>query len=312
MRRSYEEWNPSPASARLIELAVRICEEYDAAGYDLTLRQLYYQFVARGEIENSQRSYKRLGSAVNKGRMAGLIDWDHIVDRTRTLRQVPWWHEPSDLISSAARSWHTDLWLHQPTRVEVWVEKEALAGVVEQVADRWQVPWFACRGYVSQSELWKAAQRIGRYIRSGQDVVILHLGDHDPSGIDMTRDVEDRLTGFISVDQMRDRIQPAGPWFEVERIALNMDQIDELNPPPNPAKLTDSRSSGYVAEFGHESWELDALDPATLDALIDAEIAEIADMGIWEECYETQEEDRATLQGLAERTWADVSNFANE
>jgi hypothetical protein len=161
-------------------------------------------------------------------------------------------------MQAAARSFALDKWAKQPTRIEVWVEKEALAGVVGQAADRHDVPWFSCRGYVSQSELWAAGARLKGYIAKGQNVVVLHLGDHDPSGIDMTRDIKDRLELFIETDWLYEemtvnkatvgeiradmvvRCEGRLP-LEVRRIALNMDQVEEYDPPPNPAKLTDSR-----------------------------------------------------------------------
>jgi hypothetical protein len=79
----YKDFNFRSASLSVIELANSIIAEYQAQGYDLTLRQLYYQFVARGIIPNSDAEYKKLGSVINDGRLAGLIDWDSITDRTR-------------------------------------------------------------------------------------------------------------------------------------------------------------------------------------------------------------------------------------
>jgi len=169
----------------------------------------------------------------------------------------------------------------------VWVEKEALAGVVAKAAERQDVPWFSCRGYVSQSELWGAAQRLIGYEDDGQDVLILHLGDHDPSGIDMTRDIEDRLELF-------------GCSATVRRIALNMDQVQRYNPPPNPAKLTDSRVGAYLRDYGHQSWELDALDPATMDELITSHIVEQRDDARWQQDTYREKNARGDLEAVAQ------------
>ena len=92
----------------------------------MTLRQLYYQFVARDLIENSQRSYKRLGKVISNARMAGLIDWEAIVDRTRNLRTNPHWSSVSSVLNAAANSYRLNLWEAQQCAVEVWIEKEAL------------------------------------------------------------------------------------------------------------------------------------------------------------------------------------------
>jgi hypothetical protein len=244
----------------IIEKANEICVEYQAQGYNLTLRQLYYQFVARALIANKDSEYKRLGSIVNDARLAGLLDWNHIEDRTRNLMSNSHWATPEGILRSAAHSFRLDKWDNQVWRLEVWVEKEALAGIVEKASRALDVAYFACRGYVSQSEMHVAAMRMRAYEDDGCLTKILHLGDHDPSGIDMTRDIQERLHLF-------------GAETEVVRIALNMDQVRLYNPPPNPAKLTDSRCTKYLEEYGDESWELDALDPATLEKLIRSHIA---------------------------------------
>lgn len=282
----------SAKSVDIIRTADAICREYADQGYDLTLRQLYYQFVARGLLANKQTEYKRLGAIVNDARLAGLLDWNHVVDRTRNLRGLAHWSSPEDIVSAVAYQYQTPRWDNQPSRVEVWVEKDALTGVIGRTADRYDVPWFSCRGYTSQSELWAAAQRHIRYAKNGQDTVIVHLGDHDPSGVDMTRDIRERLELF-------------GATVSVERIALNMDQVRQYDPPPNPAKLTDSRANGYIAEHGQQSWELDALNPDVLDRLIADAILAHRDDDQWTEDTERMEEDRATLEA-ASRQWSEV------
>jgi hypothetical protein len=297
---TYLEWNPGPAARDIIATAETICRDYATQGYDLTLRQLYYQFVARALIPNSMQSYKRLGDIVNQARLAGMLDWSYIVDRTRNLRGTSHWGNPSDIIDAAARSFRIEKWADQPTRVEVWVEKDALAGVIERAAAAHDVDWFACRGYVSQSELWAAGQRLARYMRDGQDVVVLHLGDHDPSGIDMTRDIRERLEMFIG--------RRADTQLEVRRIALNMDQVRQYNLPPNPAKLTDSRAMTYIAEHGRQSWELDALDPATLNRLISDEIEAIRDEDLWDAQLEQEGEHRRLLT-LTSQRWPDLTAY---
>lgn len=297
-----------------------ILAEYEAQGFDLTLRQLYYQFVARGLIPNRQREYKRLGTIVNEARLAGWIDWDSIVDRTRNLRSLGHWDDPGQIVRGAAWQYARDLWATQPVRIEVWIEKDALVGVIDGVCTENDVPYFSCRGYTSQSEMWAASQRLVQHLSNGQDVRILHLGDHDPSGIDMTRDIDDRLQLFITshavwgdiegvtVENGPDAWQWTAAHFSVERLALNMDQVAKHAPPPNPAKITDSRAAGYIAEHGYESWELDALPPDVLAALIEAEIASYREFDAWEVERELEERQRRTLAVAAER-WEEVATF---
>lgn len=300
---AYEAWTPRFAEAALnIQRAEQICTDYAARGYSLTLRQLYYRFVAAGWIPNTERSYKNLGNLISQARLGGLLDWYHVIDRTRGLNGSPHWEDPGDVVNSAARGYGIDLWTDQDTRVEVWVEKDALVDVVSRAASTWDCSYFSCRGYVSQSEMWVAGRRLRQYANVGQDVVVLHLGDHDPSGIDMTRDITDRLTTFMG--STADRL-------DVRRIALNMDQIEQYQPPPNPAKVTDSRYLAYQLEHGDESWELDALDPDVLNTLIDTEIASIVDSDLLDARRATQERERALLTAVS-RNWAMVASWVED
>lgn len=287
-----------PDSLDMIATCNRIIADYMAQGYDLTLRQLYYQLVARDIIENSDRSYKRLGDLINNARLAGLVDWYHITDRTRNLRSNSHWAVPGEIIKSAADSYALDKWVNQPFRVEVWVEKDALVGVVGRICSRLDVPYFSCRGYTSQSEMWSGARRIQRHADYGQTPVILHLGDHDPSGRDMSRDIADRMELFMG-----------GVTFN--RLALNYNQIEQYNPPPNPAKITDSRASAYIAEFGRESWELDALEPSIISDLIEQAVIQFRDDDLWDAAVERETSERALLANAASR-WSDIRDFLLE
>jgi len=164
----YQDFQFRPATLALIETANRIIAEYQAQGFDLTLRQLYYQFVSRDIIPNTQQSYKNLGSVINDARLAGMIDWETIVDRTRELRTLPHWNDPSDIVDACAGQFNLDRWKDQKYRPEVWIEKDALVGVFQRVCRELDVPLFSCRGYTSQSEMWVGAQRMLGYKRKKQ------------------------------------------------------------------------------------------------------------------------------------------------
>jgi len=280
----YVEKNFTPSSLEIIEHANKIINEYSAQGYDLTLRQLYYQFVSKGLIDNKQSEYNRLGSVINDARLAGMIDWHAIVDRTRNIRSNPHWSGPKEIIESCASQFQIDKWENQKHRIEVWIEKDALVGVIANVCSSNDVSYFSCRGYTSQSEMWNAAQRLLRHAQDfKQTPVIIHLGDHDPSGIDMTRDIRDRLRLFMDFG------------IVVERIALNMDQVKRYKPPPNPAKITDSRAGGYIREFGQHSWELDALEPQAMETLIEMKINEFRDLDLWEKMVRKENRHKSKL-----------------
>jgi len=288
MKIQYVEKRFSAPSLEIIHTANRIIREYAEEGFDLTLRQLYYQFVARDLLPNTNKSYKRLGSIVNDARLAGLIDWEQMVDRTRFLRTHPSWDDPAEILRACSQQYQVDMWQKQKYRPEVWIEKDALVGVIEEVCSENSVPYFSCRGYTSQSEMWRAAMRLDRWRTAGQSPYIIHLGDHDPSGIDMTRDIEDRLVVFGCA------------LIRVERLALNLDQINEFDPPPNPAKITDSRAHGYIAKYGNQSWELDALDPLVLSGIIEQEIENLKDLDEWNASLERQRQGRQRIAELAD------------
>lgn len=282
----YEKKNFRGEALAIIEQANVFIADYNAQGLNLTLRQLYYRFVSRALIPNTEKSYTRLGNIISDARRAGLIDWDAIVDRTRFLRQRSFWDKPESILESARASYHRDLWADQPKRLQVWIEKDALVGVIEEVCQTNDVPFFSCRGYVSDSEMWAGAMRMREYAKKqGQDVLILHLGDHDPSGIDMTRDIRERIGLFSNYEQN----------IEIRRIALTMDQIEELQPPPNPAKVTDSRYESYQSKYGEESWELDALEPSYIHDLIQDSIVDERDDDKWQASIRIQEEERGKI-----------------
>lgn len=276
------------ASQELIMIANRIAEDYARRGFDLTLRQLYYQLVSRDVIPNTEKEYKRIGRLISDARLAGLVDWAHIVDRTRLIRSNPHWSDPAQILESAAASYMLDRWENQPFRPEVWIEKDALVGVIARVCERWDVPYFSCRGYNSQSEQWEGAQRAAYWHDREQIPIIFHLGDHDPSGIDMTRDIQARFELFMG-------------GLRVERLALNHDQVEEYKPPPNPAKMTDTRIATYIASFGLSSWELDALDPVIIADLIQSAIEDIIDPAAWDETAEAEKHGKEILGRAADR-----------
>ena len=285
----YKDINFKDKSLELIEFANQIVNEYEEQGYNLTLRQLYYQFVSRDIIPNNQKMYNNLGTLINNARLAGLLDWHSIEDRTRNVRNTFHWENPRRLLESAANQFDIDKWDGQRNYVEVWVEKDALVEVIGQAASKYDTPYFSCRGYVSQSEMWSAAMRIEDKLRKKHErAIIIHLGDHDPSGKDMTRDIDERIKMFLEKDGFDDK-------FEVHRVALEMNQIYRFNPPPNPAKLTDSRCGGYISEYGSSSWELDALEPSVLDNIVKTSILKNLDIGLYRE---KEREEQATKNRL--------------
>lgn len=280
-----------------IDLANDIITEMDEQGYTLTLRQLYYQFVARDLLPNNEREYKRLGRLVTRARESGVMDWYAIEDRGRGAYGTPTEEDPERVVSGIEDGLVFDQWARQDSYLEVWVEKSALEGVIARPANRFHVTYMACKGYLSASEAWRAGLRFRKAVNNGKRPVLIHLADHDPSGLHMTEDNKDRLRMFAETHGV-----------EVRRIALNMDQVEQYGPPPNPAKQTDSRFTGYANKYGTSSWELDALDPSVLDDLIEDTITEYLDQDIWDVTLKEQAEARKPLAALS-GNWGKVEKF---
>jgi hypothetical protein len=236
-------------------------------------------------IENTPTSYDKIGDVLSDARMAGLVDWEAIEDRNRGLMGYQTFKTPEGAVTWLAdEHYRIDMWEDQPYRPEVWVEKAAMEGVVGSICNELRVDFFSCRGYNSQSEQWRAGRRLQRYISKGQQPIVFHLGDHDPSGIDMTRDNRDRLSTF------------AGTSINVVRLALNMNQVEQYDPPPNPAKVKDSRFEDYQRKFGDSSWELDALAPDVVKKIIEDAVGQVRDEKLWRKAEELEESDRAELK----------------
>lgn len=301
MKEAFIEKSFRPDRLKIIEQANEIIAEYQRQGFKLTLRQLYYQFVRRIWIENKQSEYKRLGDIVNDGRMTGLIDWAAIEDRTRNLEDVTMWSSPTAILEAVANQYKENPWFKQDRYIEVWIEKEALVGVIEPVCTEFRVSYLACRGYTSASEIYDAGKRLAKKRFTGRDhprhsPLVLYLGDHDPSGLDMDRSNAERTALFGRMD------------VEFRRLALNMAQVDEYSPPPNPAKDTDARFEGYRAEYGDDSWELDALEPQVISDLIRTELEGEIDPDAWAESMKAEERNRKGLVDTAVH-WDDVLEF---
>jgi len=282
------------ASLLTIQQAEEILDEYTERGFVLTVRGLHYQFVSRGLSLNTPKVYRRLVSLMADARECGMIDWDHLQDSTRNLQRNSHWDDPQEIVGTCAEQFHVDRWAGQEFRPEVWIEKSALEGIIAPTCTELDVPYFACRGYGSHSELWAAGhKRMREWIRRSQTPIVFHLGDHDPSGIDMTRDLREKLWRYT-----RKRVR-------IERLALNMNQVEEYDPPPNFAKETDSRHGKYVEQFGEQSWELDALDPVVLATLIRDNVVAIRDDDLWDRAV-AQEEFHKQCLAKAAKHWGSV------
>lgn len=290
MKRQFPHRKPQKKTRALIERINVIVDEYQADGRDLTLRQLYYQLVSVNVIPNTENNYKRLSSIVNNGRYAGLIDWDVIIDRGRGTQQRSVWDSPADIIRTCVTSYGEDLWANRLIHLELICEKQALSGVLWPVCNEFSVPFTAIKGFSSASLYYTVAGRIAdKSGNGGKQVVILYLGDHDPSGQDMSRDCLNRLSILSGVENI-----------QLERLGLNASQVAQYNLMPQPTKKSDSRAKKFIANHGEHSYELDALKPDVIEQLARDGINRYRDLALWEEAILQQEFNRGKLAEIAE------------
>jgi len=285
MKHCYRDTAFRSDSRAKIEKMVEIVEEYEAQDLTLTARQLYYQFVSRDFIPNTPAEYKKLTALLTDARYAGLIDWNAIEDRGRVPETPSQWPNVQALVTSALRSYRLPRWEGQGKHVELWVEKQALAGVLWPLASRFHITLMVNKGYSSASAMYESAHRMK--MADEPENIVFYLGDHDPSGEDMVRDIEERLSEF------------GVRGLFVDKLALTMEQVTRYNPPPNPAKLTDSRATAYIAKYGPQSWEVDALPPDVLSRIITDAIENEIDAGLMDAVKVREEHDKSALQKAA-------------
>lgn len=278
----------------LLNKIKRIVEAYEEQDIILTNRQLYYQLVASDVIPNADEVYKRVCKFLTDARYSGLIDWDSIEDRGRIQSMPSEWANVSKLIDSACYSYRLPRWKDQDYYVELYCEKQAMESVLKPISQKYHIFFGYNKGYSSASSMYDLAKRLERKIEEGKDTVVLYLGDHDPSGLDMVRDIRDRITEFLNynVDDSN---------FRVKHLALTENQIKEFSPPPNPAKITDPRAKNYIREFGNVSWELDALKPEYLKDIAEEGVLEFLDLDKYNEVIELEEKQKKALVNFGKK-----------
>ncbi len=276
-----------------------IIEEFMAQGYIITLRQLYYQLVSRNVIPNVLREYQKLSNLLKKGRMAGIVDWSAIEDRTRIPYLQYWAEDKEKAMWDTVEQYKLNRQRGQESYVEIWTEKDALSGVLKRKTEHYHVYLMVNRGYSSATAMYNAYKRFDRAEKEGKTGYILYLGDHDPSGLDMIRDISNRMANF-------------GIYPVVEHIALTTKQVEEHDPPPNPTKFKDPRAKWYINKFGRTAWEVDALPPDILHALVTDYIEDLIDMDMFVETIEEEEKDKEELGKVAKRFAASEKRKRNQ
>ncbi len=259
----------------ILEAAVAVVTESEAA---MTLRQVYYQLVSRQVIENNRSQYQAVSKLLVRARQDGTIPWDWIEDRLRQPRGVSMWTGLPDFAESVKHAYRRDVWGTQPGYVEVWLEKDALSGIFEDVLRRYGVTLNVGRGYDGWDSIHNAAERF----RGGDHATILYFGDFDPSGEDMVRSLRERLAHF-----------GCGP--ELIKCALTYEDVQRFRLPPDFTKQTDSRRAAFVAKYGDVSVELDALPAGVLRGRLIEEVEARLDLDALEAVRATETTEREQL-----------------
>lgn len=285
MKEKFRDEKITPARMEYISVINSILEDFQKKGYRLTLRQLYYQLVAGAVIPNRVQEYSRLSSVLVAARMNGLTDWRMIEDRIRKPQHVYYVRDVNDALEDTIRHYRLDRQKGQENCVEVWTEKDAVSNILKRVTQHFHLRLMVNRGYSSCSAMKEAADRLRH---AHQKRIVLYVGDHDPSGLDMIRDVGSRLDEF----ELKE--------FEIIHIALTAEQIQRFSPPPNPAKITDPRAKWYISVHGNQSWELDALKPEDLEAIVRQNVESFIDLDLFESMLQKEQDDIEKLRDVME------------
>jgi len=266
----------------------RVKELLGSFNYRPTLRQIFYRLVASLLISNTEVTYKSLSRATVLAREEAIIDPLAFEDRVRTSQGGDYGYDSPDAfidrllaeLRDAPDQYTRHLWTTQQTIPVIWLEKDALFTPITTIADRYRVKVYAARGYSSFTAVYEAAQEIDGY----HPVRVLQLTDFDPSGEDMVRDLETRLTRYGAED------------FELTKIALTSDQVNSLGLPPMPAKKSDPRYERFAQSYGDQVVELDALPPDELERIVSTAIEELVDPAAWNAELEKAKQEREEVQ----------------
>jgi len=261
----------------------------------LTLRQIYYRLVAVLMIENKVSAYNQLSRMLVKARERGVVDYTRIEDRVRRVEGSDGvFDNPNEYFEAVIRSMERQInsydanrtmWTSQPRYVEVWTEKDALAGVLVDITRLFKVPLCVARGYSSFTFVMDAVKRFKEADDDGKKLIILYFGDFDPSGEDMVRDLRDRITRYSGLD------------ITIRKVALTQELIDEFQLPPAPMKESDTRRASFIAKYGDVGVvELDALPPDELRRIVIDAIENEVDMMIWEGDKQSTEEEAVQVK----------------
>jgi|SRR5262245_15997289 len=263
--------------AELLAAILGVIDEEEGA---MTIRHLFYRLVGLGVIEKTERAYKTLCGHLAKWRRDGEVAWDSFTDSTRWHIAPPMFDNPEDAWKRTCRSYRRDLWATQYWYIEVWVEKDAIAGLIEPVTREFGVPLFVCRGFASLSSMYSAALTFKEVQEQAKEVCIYHLADYDPSGHAAADAIERTFENDFDCP------------INFERIAILPEHIEQFDLATRPVK----ESTHTRSWTGAECVELDSMRPADLRGLIEAAITSRIEARAWNALRRTEKIEREAME----------------
>ncbi len=263
---------------KVLEAALEVIAGEDGP---ITIRHLFYRLVSLKVIEKTETAYKALGNHLSKWRHSGHIAFTAFADNTRWYLGATTFDDITDALDNAESCYRKNLWADQGVMLEIWCEKDAVAGVIGGVADSFGVKTFVCRGFPSLTSQHAAAMGFCEANRRGKKCLIAYFGDHDPSGVDIDRSMARRFAEW-------------GADVEIERVAITAAQIIEFDLPTRPVKSTDTRAKDWVGGCV----EVDALPSADLRALVQNSITKHIDGYAWQQLQTVEQLERESLRAF--------------
>lgn len=270
----------------------------------MTVRQVFYQAVSRGLIDKKESEYHNaISRLLTRMRKDGDMPWQWIADTSRWMRKPQSFDNMQDMLEDSIDLYRRALWRDQSDYVEVWLEKEALSGVMYPITAQWDVPLMVTRGYPSFTYLAQAAEAILHQVGAHKRPHLYYFGDHDPSGVDIPRHVESEINRIIArrlahPGVSEESILCDAKFFDFTRVAVNPDQIVDLDLQTRPTKGTDTRAR----DFEGESVEVDAIHPETLREIAEGCITQHINDGLMQNTLQIERQERETLRQMAEST----------
>jgi hypothetical protein len=325
----------------VVDNIIKIVNRYIREGETLTLRQLHYQFVGHvpGYV-NHDSAYKKLGDILDDLRYCGVVPWNSFEDRGRkpylpySVKDIP------DALKDTVETYRINRQEGQMIHVELWTEKDALSAIFSKITSEFHVRLVINKGYTSSTAAYEAYRRVVGKIKEGRKVVVLYFGDHDPSGLDMVRDIKERIMFFLSHGQQLDFLKgPANSLYEKEfstcgdicvyydrealanrlmnfdkeardkdvdefhalKVQYYIEQLSLFQVPENPTKLTDSRAVGYIKQFGKKCWEVDAIDLVELRRILREAIEGVIDLKLFKKVVARENKEIKELKSIVDK-----------